>query len=210
MQQKNKSGSLQSSSQPETLIRTGALPHINSSIIQTANSQLLANSQTNSQLLANSQVNSQLLANSQTNSQLPGKLPLSLSSLLSPRHAPCHAPLSSALPLSPARHTSSQPSLVPPSPDNRLCTPVRMMPASFSPSGPAASPPKVSGSGLVYLRQDQNIPENFCDKFRPIEPANQRPGEPVLTNERPGKTESVDIKNISSDDIVVTLHSVNV
>ena len=281
--QKNKSGSPLGPSSlnsfPDSLIRTGALPHINSSIIQTANSQLLANSQlansqllansqqlanskllansqlansqqlsnsqlltnsqqlahsqqlanfqmlansqanshllANSQVLASSQANSQMLASSQANSQmlttaqansqllanysqpLPGKLPLSLSGLLSPRHtqAPHNTRGSGnrseprALPLPPARQASSQPSLV---------SPARMMPPTFTPSGTTGNrTPTSPGSGLVYLRQDQNIPENFCDKFRPIEPASD-------------KAPSVDIKNISSDDIVVTLHSVNV
>ena len=271
-QQKNKSGSplgppsLTSPTFPDSVIRTGALPHINSSIIQTANSQLLANSQilahsqllanspphskmlpnsqmlanaqaqansqiltnnaqansqmlaspqTSSQMLANAQVKSQMLASPQANSlasfqensqllanysqPLPGKLPPSLSGLLSPRHtrlADTHSPQnsgngnrseSSALPPPPARQASSQPTLV---------SPARMMPATFSPSVSAGTGNR-SPSGLVYLRQDQNIPESFCDKFRPIEPASD-------------KAASVDIKNISSDDIVVTLHSVNV
>ena len=77
-----------------------------------------------------------------------------------------------------------------------------MYPSTFS---PAPTPAKAK-SGLVYLRQDQNIPENFCDKFRPIQPA----GEPSHSNKEGAGGSSVDIKNISSDDIVVTLHSVNV
>ena len=45
-------------------------------------------------------------------------------------------------------------------------TPVPAAPAPGSKKGPPVKPK----SSLVYLRQDQNIPENFCDKFRPIEP----------------------------------------
>ena len=111
-----------------------------------------------------------------------GRLPLSLTGLLSPRHM-----------------TEARPALPLPAPG--LISPARMYPSTFSPN------PKTK-SGLVYLRQDQNIPDNFCDKFRPIQPA----GETAVGEETSNKanTEGGDIKNISSDDIVVTLHSVNV
>ena len=125
---------------------------INSNIIQTANKMM-----------------------SGQHSSQAGKLPLSLTGLLSPRHLPCLPP---SLP------------------------PARMYPSTFSPAPP---PPVKSKSGLVYLRQDQNIPENLSQKFRPIQPAAGGTG----GTEGEGQT-SVDIKNISSDDIVVTLHSVNV
>ena len=159
-------------------------------------------------------------------------LPLSLSGLLSPRHhmghkAPVkdmshHQPRESALNIPHAGLVTnhSTPTL------NGLISPARMYPTNFSPSlniqsssppatapkpaSPPSTPPKPTSSsppslgpkpGLVYLRQDQNIPENFCDKFRPIQPDS---GEKVI------QSANVDIKNISSDDIVVTLHSVNV
>merc|ERR1719195_2208965 len=66
-----------------------------------------------------------------------------------------------------------------------------------TPPGKVCTPP---AQGLVYLRQDQNIPDSFCDKFRPIQPASSAAG----------AGEQQEVRNISSDDIVVTLHSVNV
>ena len=162
-------------------------------------------------------------------------LPLSLSGLLSPRHMAAHMgqpkdmshqqPRESALNIPHAGLASHQstPTV------NGLISPARMYPSNFSPLNPQSStpptvapkplsppstPPKPLSSsppslgpkpGLVYLRQDQNIPENFCDKFRPIQPDSDTNIGAKVT-----KTECEDIKNISSDDIVVTLHSVNV
>ena len=177
------------------VIKTQELPHINSSIIQTANQKLM-NLQT-------------------TNSVHPGgKLPLSLSGLLSPRHnVTPNVPL-----MSPSALHHPPPPPVRPSLAHLtgLISPARMYPTNFSPqsvpssASPTSTPPgpPPAKPGLVYLRQDQNIPENFCDKFRPIEPATTAGDK--LGGDLADKTDFVDIKNISSDDIVVTLHSVNV
>ena len=161
-----------SSSLSSSGIRTQELPHINSSIIETANKMMSGQS-----------------------SQQPSKLPVSLTGLLSPRHL-----------------TEARPGLPPPPPRTcphlvaSLISPARMYPALPSTHSPGPALPAKSKSGLVYLRQDQNIPHNFCDKFRPIQPA----GELGDNNKAAGSGATVDIKNISSDDIVVTLHSVNV
>merc|ERR1719492_521827 len=135
------------------VIKTQELPHINSSIIQTANQKLM-NLQT-------------------TNLVHPGgKLPLSLSGLLSPRHNIKDVPSvqmmspisreSALIPAPPIRHvpSSSLAHLT------GLISPARMYPSNFSPlsvPSPTITPPgpPPAKPGLVYLRQDQNIPENF-------------------------------------------------
>jgi len=195
------------------VIKTQELPHINSSIIQTANKKLLC-----------------LQNNSH---QLYGKLPLSLSGLISPRHNCKDRQQTSEHPnnghyLTEVREsalkydnglvhpTVSKPFTRPVNMSDvngnqsdrllsGLISPTRMYPSNFSPltnQNPSAERRK---SGFVYLRPEQNIPESFCDKFRPIAPA----GDANLTYSE-NKNEFIDVKNISSDDIVVTLHSVNV
>ena len=217
------------------VIRTQELPHINSSIIQTANQKIM-----NLQHGSGQNCHKKPACVSSNGA----KLPLSLSGLLSPRHTGTKdtsnvqymSPISGMSTSSPLTQSQLSESALHPSVAVRpvatsashhsisgLISPARMYPTNFSPhaaqsvqtgqpivSAPPATPPRVGPgpgtppkTGLVYLRQDQNIPDNFCDKFRPIEPA---------TGDTNGvdKTEFVDIKNISSDDIVVTLHSVNV
>jgi len=200
------------------VIKTQELPHINSSIIQTANKKLLC-----------------LQNNSH---QLYGKLPLSLSGLISPRHNSKDRQQTNEHPnnghyLTGVResalkydngsvHPSVSKEITKPrtTPDcngnpsdsllSGLISPTRMYPSNFSPlnnQNPVPPPPPVERrkSGFVYLRPEQNIPESFCDKFRPIAPAgdsNQKYSE--------NKNDFIDVKNVSSDDIVVTLHSVNV
>ena len=214
---------------PAQVIRTQELPHINSSIIQTANQKIMNLHTSQPYKKSNS----------------GGKLPLSLSGLLSPRHSGHHSVtkdnmtnnvqyMSSMSALTPtaqvsesalqAAQTSPRPvSQVSHATVNGLVSPARMYPSNFSPQSvqqgvtspplvpaPVSTPPS-SKTGLVYLRQDQNIPENFCDKFRPIEPATVATGDSSTGGDSdPDKTDFIDIKNISSDDIVVTLHSVNV
>jgi len=200
------------------VIKTQELPHINSSIIQTANKKLLC-----------------LQNNSH---QLYGKLPLSLSGLISPRHNSKDRQQTNEHPnnghyLTGVRESAlkydngsvhpsvskeiTQPRTTPDCNGNPsdsllsgLISPTRMYPSNFSPlnnQNPVPPPPPVERrkSGFVYLRPEQNIPESFCDKFRPIAPAgdsNQKYSE--------NKNDFIDVKNVSSDDIVVTLHSVNV
>jgi len=185
------------------VIKTQELPHINSSIIQTANQKLLC------------------LQNS--NHHMYGKLPLSLSGLISPRHNSKdrqeHAALTgvreSALKSdNGSLHPSvGKPFTKPVSMSDQsdrllsgLISPTRMYPSSFSPSTNQPAPIiERRKSGFVYLRPEQNIPESFCDKFRPIAPAGD-----ANAKFSENKNEFIDVKNVSSDDIVVTLHSVNV
>ena len=210
---------------PPQVIRTQALPQINSSIIQTANQKIMNLHTSPYKKTGTSSITS------------GGKLPLSLSGLLSPRHTVTKdnmtnnvqfmSSMSGVTPTAEVsesalhQQTTSRPvSQVSHATLHGLVSPARMYPSNFSPQsvqgvtsppllpGPMSTPPS-STTGLVYLRQDQNIPENFCDKFRPIEPATVATGE-TSNSDNNEKTDFIDIKNISSDDIVVTLHSVNV
>lgn len=203
-------------------LNTAALPQINSSIIQTANQRLLCGGQGGHVPSLGSRAG-------------PGHVSSVLSGLLSPRHAPAPPPppeLVTGL-ISPARMMPSTftppaqvqqaPSKVQPSPIHLQNSPVQMKNSPVqiqnSPIHAQNSPVKLQNSpvkvvtppgkvgtppaqGLVYLRQDQNIPSSFCDKFRPIQPASSAAGA--------GAGEEAEVRNISSDDIVVTLHSVNV
>ena len=208
-------------------LNTAALPQINSSIIQTANQRLLCGGQGGHVPSLGSRAG-------------PGHVSSVLSGLLSPRHAPAPPPPPEQLTglISPARMMPSTftppaqvqqaPSKVQPSPIHLQNSPVQMknspvqmqnspvhvqnspMKLQNSPIQLQNSPVKVGtppgkvgtppAQGLVYLRQDQNIPDSFCDKFRPIQPASSAAG----------AGEQQEVRNISSDDIVVTLHSVNV
>jgi len=185
------------------VIKTQELPHINSSIIQTANKKLLC------------------LQNN--NHHMYGKLPLSLSGLISPRHNTKdrqeHGAVTgvreSALksdngmvhqsvgkPFTKPVYMSEQSDRL----LSGLISPTRMYPSTFSPVTNQPAPiVERRKSGFVYLRPEQNIPESFCDKFRPIAPAGE-----ANTKYSENKNEFIDVKNVSSDDIVVTLHSVNV
>jgi len=186
------------------VIKTQELPHINSSIIQTANKKLLC------------------LQNN--NHHMYGKLPLSLSGLISPRHNSKdrqeHTNAVTGVRESALKsdNGSVHPSVGKPftKPVNMsdqsdrllsgLISPTRMYPSNFSPSTNQPAPPvERRKSGFVYLRPEQNIPESFCDKFRPIAPAGE-----ANTKYSENKNDFIDVKNVSSDDIVVTLHSVNV
>jgi len=99
----------------------------------------------------------------------PPRLPPSLSGLVSPGRG---VPPGPGLPVS----SSLLPGLI--SPVSRMYPPPHVSPTSPS---------------LVYLRPEQNIPDSYTEKFRPIQPA-----------------EVSQPKSVSSDDIVVTLRSVNV
>ena len=187
-------------------LNTAALPQINSSIIQTANQRLLCGGQGGHVPSLGSRAG-------------PGHVSSVLSGLLSPRHAPAPPPPPEQLTglISPARMMPSTftppaqvqqaPSKVQPSPIHLQNSPVQMQNSPVhvknspvkvgTPPGKVCTPP---AQGLVYLRQDQNIPDSFCDKFRPIQPASSAAG----------AGEQQEVRNISSDDIVVTLHSVNV
>ena len=206
--------------QQKTKLNTAALPQINSSIIQTANQRLLCGGQGGHVPSLGSRAG-------------PGHVSSVLSGLLSPRHAPAPPPPPEQLTglISPARMMPSTftppaqvqqaPSKVQPSPVQVQNSPVQMKNSPVklqnspvqmqnspvhvknspvkvgTPPGKVCTPP---AQGLVYLRQDQNIPDSFCDKFRPIQPASSAAG----------AGEQQEVRNISSDDIVVTLHSVNV
>merc|ERR1719189_3055805 len=98
----------------------------------------------------------------------------------------------------PPAQVQQAPSKVQPSPIHLQNSPIQLQGKVVTPPGKVCTPP---AQGLVYLRQDQNIPDSFCDKFRPIQPASSAAGA--------GGGEQ-EVRNISSDDIVVTLHSVNV
>lgn len=198
------------SQEERQVIKTQELPHINSSIIQTANKKLLC-----------------LQNNSH---QLYGKLPLSLSGLISPRHNSKDRQQITEHPnnghyLTEVRESAlkydngsvhpsvSKPLTKPVTMSDQsdrllsgLISPTRMYPSNFSPlTNQNAPPAERRKSGFVYLRPEQNIPESFCDKFRPIAPAGD-----VNLKYSENKNEFIDVKNVSSDDIVVTLHSVNV
>jgi hypothetical protein len=207
------------SQEDRKVIKTQELPHINSSIIQTANKKLLC-----------------LQNNSH---QLYGKLPLSLSGLISPRHNSKDRQQTTEHPnnghyLTEVRESalkydngSVKPTVSKPftKPFNMsdthgnqsdslllsgLISPTRMYPSNFSPLTNQNAPPATTErrkSGFVYLRPEQNIPESFCDKFRPIAPASSDSANLKYSE---NKNEFIDVKNVSSDDIVVTLHSVNV
>ena len=163
-----------SSSLSGQMIRTQELPHINSSIIEKAH-----------------------------------QLPLSLTGLISPRHMAEQRP---ALPppppqqrqhaalISPARMYHHLPSNLPSNQSSNLSSNLPSnITSNMSSNIPSNLSPSPAKSGLVYLRQDQNIPDNFCDKFRPIQPAGQLP-----------PSQDSEAAREPSEDIVVTLHSVHV
>ena len=191
-------------------IRTDQLPLISSSIMEAATKQLLS-------------------LPSGSNKQIPD----SLSGLISPQHLSKQG--LSSLKCKNKQQATSLPGLISPHhyqkgnqiahitkrkqqnnymniSEDASIKPIHMYPRKFVPEYISSTEPTQNNNtnsntnSFVFLRPEQNLPENFSqEKFRPIMPAT-----PLGSQKRNlGQCESPN-NSVSSDDIVVTLRSVNV